>query len=304
MLGMNLAYMDILVSGVLATIMFGVGLSINMNDLKEISRSPKAFFYGLFAQMVLLPVAAVAITYFTNLSPALKVGFIILAACPGGTTSGFVSVLYRGNVALSVTLTTINSILTLITIPFLVNLALTVYMGKHSQFELPYFQTFLQIFFVTLLPAGTGVFIRYKYDSIANRIQKPVRNAMIVLFAGVYTLIAVADESKGGSGLTFSEVPEIFLYGILLNVTGFIAGLLVGLIGKTGLRSSFTIGIEVALQNTTLALLVAGTLIQSNEMVKPALVYAMFSFWTAMLFGIIIKKSNRLKLFGEFMPGQ
>jgi len=292
--------MDFLVSGVLATIMFGVGLSINMSDLRNILHSPRPVWLGLFAQMILLPVIAFAIIFFTNMPPALKVGFIILAACPGGTTSGFITVLYRGNVALSVALTTINSILTLFTIPLLVNIALTIFMGRHSPFRLPFLETFLQILFVTLLPAAAGVFLRYKFNLLADKIQKPVKTAMIILFAGVYSLIAFADESKGGSGIRLEEAVEIFPYALLVNLLGFIAGLGTGIIGKTGLRSSFTMGIEVALQNTTLALLVAGTILQSNEMVKPALVYALFSFWTALLYGIVVKKYNKAKLFGEF----
>ena len=87
--------------------------------------------------MVLLPLIAFAIIGFTDLPPAIKVGFIILAACPGGTTSGFVTVLFRGNVALSVSLITVNSLITLVTIPLLVNLALTVFTGRHSPFDLP-----------------------------------------------------------------------------------------------------------------------------------------------------------------------
>jgi bile acid:Na+ symporter, BASS family len=300
MSGMSLNYMDFLVSGVLATIMFGVGLSINLKDLRNILHSPKPFWLGLFAQMILLPLIAFAVIYFTDMPPALKVGFIILAACPGGTTSGFITVLYRGNVALSVALTTINSILTLFTIPFLVNLALTIFLGRHSPFNLPFLETFLQIFFVTLLPAATGVYLRYRYDDLADKIQKPVKTAMIILFAGVYSIIAFADESKGGSGIRLAEAIEIFPYALVINLLGFIAGLVMGMIGKAGLRSSFTMGIEVALQNTTLALLVAGTILQSNEMVKPALVYALFSFWTALLYGVVVKKYNKAKLFGEF----
>jgi BASS family bile acid:Na+ symporter len=297
---MNLTYIDLLVSAVLATIMFGVGLSINLKDLRNILHSPRPFWLGLFAQMILLPVIAFAVIYFTDMPPALKVGFIILAACPGGTTSGFITVLYRGNVALSVALTTINSLLTLFTIPLLVNLTLTIYLGRHSPFNLPFLETFLQIFFVTLLPAATGVFLRHRYDRLADKIQKPVKTAMIILFAGVYSLIAFADESKGGSGIRLAEAIEIFPYALLINLLGFIAGLGMGVIGRTGLRSSFTMGIEVALQNTTLALLVAGTILQSNEMVKPALVYALFSFWTALIYGIVVKKYNKAKLFGEF----
>ncbi len=300
MSAMNLTYIDLLVSAVLATIMFGVGLSINFSDLREISRSPKAFILGLISQMIVLPLIVFLIVGFTDLPPVIKVGFIILSACPGGTTSGFVTVLFRGNVALSVSLITVNSILTLITIPLLVELALTVFIGRHSPFQLPLIQTFLQIFFITLLPAMTGVVIRYYRAAIADKIQKPVRTTMIILFAGVYTLIAFADESRGGSGITPADLWRLLPYAVIINFAGFAAGLAMGLFGKTGIRTSWTIGVEVALQNTTLALLVAGTIIHSNEMVKPALVYALFSFWTALLYGIVVKKYNKSKLFGEF----
>jgi BASS family bile acid:Na+ symporter len=298
--GMSLTYIDFLVSAVLATIMFGVGLSINFDDLRQIYRSPKAFMIGLFSQMILLPLIVFAIIGFTDLPPAVKVGFIILAACPGGTTSGFVTVLFRGNVALSVSLITINSILTLATIPLLVNLALTIFTDEHSTFDLPLVQTLLQIFFITLLPAISGVLLRYYHEGIADKIQRPVRTVMIILFAGVYTLIAFADESKGGSGISSADLWSILPYAVIVNVAGFIAGMAMGIFGSTGIRTSWTIGVEVALQNTTLALLVAGTLIQSNDMVKPALVYALFSFWTALLYGIVVKKYNKSKLFGEF----
>ena len=300
MSAMNLTYIDYLVSTVLATIMFGVGLSINFNDLRQIYRSPKAFILGLISQMILLPLIVFAIIGFTDLPPVIKVGFIILAACPGGTTSGFVTVLFRGNVALSVSLITVNSLITLVTIPLLVNLALTVFTGRHSPFDLPLVQTFLQIFFITLLPAFTGVLIRYYREKIADRIQSPVRTVMIILFAGVYTLIAFADETKGGSGITFPDLWSILPYAVIVNFAGFAAGMAMGIFGKSGIRTSWTIGVEVALQNTTLALMVAGTLIQNNEMVKPALVYALFSFWTALLYGIVVKWYNKSKLFGEF----
>lgn len=297
---MNLTYIDLLVSAVLATIMFGVGLSINFNDLRQIYRSPKAFILGLASQMILLPLIVFLIIGFTDLPPTIKVGFIILAACPGGTTSGFVTVLFRGNVALSVSLIAVNSLLTLATIPLLVNLALTFFTGKHSPFDLPLMASFLQIFFITLLPAISGVMLRYFRGKIADKIQKPVRTVMIILFAGVYTIIAFAKESSGGSGITMDDLWQILPYAVLINFAGFAAGMAMGMFGKTGLRTSWTIGVEVALQNTTLALLVAGTLIQSNEMVKPALVYALFSFWTALIYGAGVKKYNKAKLFGEF----
>jgi bile acid:Na+ symporter, BASS family len=293
-------YLDVLVVVVLAVIMFGVGLSISITDLKDVIRSPRPFVFGLFAQMILLPVMAFGITFFTNLSPALKVGFIILASSPGGTTSGFITVLFRGNVALSVALTTINSLLTLFTIPVLVNIALTIYLGAHSVYELPFIASCLHIFTITLVPALAGVIIRLKWNDFADTIQKPVRITMIILFAFVYTAIFLADESKGGSGISMQETLQILPFALAINVSAFLAGIFMGYLGNTGVKSSFTIGIEVAVHNTTLALLVAGTLIHSKDMAKPALVYAMFSFWTAILFGMVVKHFSGLKIFEEF----
>jgi bile acid:Na+ symporter, BASS family len=134
---MNLTYIDFLVSAVLATIMFGVGLSINFNRPSADLPFAEGFHPGSCISDDILPLIVFLIIGITDLPPTLKVGFIILAACPGGTTSGFVTVLFRGNVALSVSLIAVNSLLTLATIPLLVNLALTVFTGKHSPLNCP-----------------------------------------------------------------------------------------------------------------------------------------------------------------------
>ena len=118
------SYIDYLISLVLAAIMFGLGLSLTFSNFKQIMLRPKAFFVGLGAQMIFLPLVAFLILLFSGLPDVFKVGIMILAVCPGGTTSGFVTYLFKGNVALSISLTVVNSILTLFTIPFVVNLAL------------------------------------------------------------------------------------------------------------------------------------------------------------------------------------
>ncbi len=105
--------------------------------------------------------------------------------------------------------------------------------------------------------------------------------------------------NPGGSGITPADLWRLLPYAVIINFAVLPRGWLWASL-ETGIRTSWTIGVEVALQNTTLALLVAGTIIHSNEMVKPALVYALFSFWTALLYGIVVKKYNKSKLFGEF----
>lgn len=293
-------YTDILITIVLAFIMFGVGLSITIRDLSNLLRAPRFLFGGLFAQMILLPLIAMAAVYFSPLTPALKVGFIILASCPGGTTSGFVTYIFKGNVTLSVSLTSVNSLLTIFTIPLFVNAALWIFMGTTSEITLPVVDSVVSIFLVTILPAAAGVLFRHQFPSTAEKIRKPIKLAMIILFGIVFLIFFLADEKQGGSGITIQEALQITPYALLINITAFIGGILVGYLIGRSTSTSFTIGIEVALQNTTLAFLVASTLLDSHEMAKPALIYAMFSFWTALVYGIVVKYFNKAPLFGEF----
>lgn len=282
------SYIDYLISLVLAAIMFGLGLSLTFSNFKQIMLRPKAFFVGLGAQMIFLPSVAFLILLFSGLPDVFKVGIMILAVCPGGTTSGFVTYLFKGNVALSISLTVINSILTLFTIPFVVNLALWYFMHTEVELHLPIGQTILQMFLITLLPAFLGVLVRTFKSSVAEKLQKPVKYVMIVMLALVYLIKFFAGDEHGGSGITVSEMWQIFPYALIFNIACFVFSIFIGKISKLSIRDAFTIAIEVALHNTTLALLIAGTLLQNQEMAKPALLYSLFSFWSALIFGFVI----------------
>ncbi|HCE58652.1 MAG TPA: bile acid:sodium symporter [Prolixibacteraceae bacterium] len=292
------SYIDILISVVLAAIMFGLGLSLTFANFKNVLLHPKAFFVGLGAQMLFLPSVAFIIMLFSNLPNEFKVGIMILAVCPGGTTSGFVTYLFKGNVALSIALTVINSILTLFTIPLVVNLALRYFMGREAELHLPILESITQMFLITLLPAFIGVMVRTFKPAAAEVMQKPVKYIMIVLLALVYLIKFFAGDEHGGSGITFPEMWSIFPYVLIFNVVCFVFSIFIGKVAKLSIRDAFTIAIEVALHNTTLALLIAGTLLQNQEMAKPALLYSLFSFWTALIFGLIMLKFYK-KQFNE-----
>lgn len=281
------SFIDILISIVLASIMFGIGLSLTVANFKNIALHPRAFFIGLSSQMVALPIIAYILLLFSNLPDTFKVGIMILAACPGGTTSGFVTYLFKGNVALSISLTAINSLLTIFTIPIVVNIALQHYMEQEAVFHLPLLSSITQIFLVTLLPAALGVFVRSVKPVIAMMLQKHIKYILILLLGIVYSIKFFASKQFGGTGITGAEAWTIIPYAFIFNVACFIFSIGFGKLSRLTMRDAFTIAIEVSLHNTTLALLIAGTLLQNQEMVKPALVYSMFSFWSAVLFGLI-----------------
>ena len=283
------SFIDILISIVLASIMFGLGLSLTADNFKNIVLFPRAFFIGLGSQMIALPVIAYIILLFSDLPGVFKVGIMILAACPGGTTSGFVTYLLKGNVALSISLTAINSLLTIFTIPFIVNIALRLYMNQDAELNLPIVGSITQIFLVTLFPAALGVFVRSLKPIIARVLQKRLKYILMLLLAVVYSIKFLAGEQHGGTGILTAEIRIIIPYALIFNVACFVFSIVFGKITRLTMRDAFTIAIEVSLHNTTLALLIAGTILRNQDMVKPALIYSMFSFWSAVLFGIITK---------------
>jgi BASS family bile acid:Na+ symporter len=291
---------DILLSLTLAFIMLGVGLSLTTASFKNLFLFPRPLVIGLTSQIIVLPVIAFLISYFSNMPLPYKVGLIILAACPGGTTSGLLTYYFKGNVALSITFTSINSIITLFTIPFIVNLSLLHFYGKSTIIQLSYLETIIQIFVITIIPASIGVFIRTHKPEFAIKAQRPVKVLLTIALAIVFIILFFAGNAKGGTGITFDEVLSILPYALLLNALCMAWGFLLGLLTKLGISNSYTIGIEASVHNTTLAFLVAGTLLHNPEMEKPALIYAMFSFWTAILYSGIIKKMNGVRIFSEF----
>lgn len=289
------AIVDIAVSTVLGLVMFGVGLSLTLSDFLNIIRHPRAFFSALSAQMIGLPIIAFIISLLAPLPAELKVGFIILAASPGGATSGFLTYLWRGNVALSLSLTAVNSFLTLFSIPIIVNISLRVFMGRETELHLPFWETVSQIFFITIIPAFIGLFVRRNFPVFANKISKPSKYVMLVLLAIVFAIKMFAGERYGGSGLEWRDFVIITPFALLQNAGCLFFGYFFMQYMRNPHNSRITAAMESGVQNTTLAFLIANNLLGNQDMVKPALVYSLYSFWTACLFAYNANKLNGVR---------
>lgn len=288
-------YVDILINTVLAIIMLGVGLSLEFKDFKQVIIAPKAIISGLAIQIFIIPLIAFGIAFLSGLTPEQQVGIVLVSTCASGASSNLVTHLVRGNVALAITMTSFNSILTLITLPFIVSVAIFVFLAKDAQISLPFGETILQIFLVTIIPAFVGILIRKIKTSFAVGMEKPLKIILPVLLCIVFVIKIFAGEKQGGSGITFSEVLYIFPSVLALNILAMTVGYYISKWLKLEYRDQFTIAIEVGLHNTALALLVAGTILNSAEMEMPALVYAMFTFFSAFLFVYVVKGSKIFK---------
>lgn len=283
-----------LLNVVLALIMGGLGLSLTREDFKNLYARPRALNVGLAAQLLLLPLIAYALVQGSSLSPELKVGIMILSVCPGGITSNLISYFLKGNVALAISLTVANAVLTLISIPVLVNLFLVHFMQDGREFQLPFWEVMYEITVVTVLPATLGFLLRDRIPSLATRMEKPMNRASTVLLALVFVLKIFSKEDSGGAGLTWSDIEALLPYMMLLNFLSMFGGFFAGSVFGLPFRDKITISVEVGLHNTALALLIAGNILHSHQMEKPALVYAMSSFFITFAAAWLLGRINRV----------
>jgi BASS family bile acid:Na+ symporter len=275
----------------LALLMFGMGLSLSIEDFKKVFIYPKGLIAGLVSQIIILPSLAFLIADLANLPPELKVGIMIIAACPGGATSNLITYLLRGNVALSISMTTLNSFLTLVTTPLLIFFALLLFLGEGEQVQLPIIPTIFKIFYITLLPTSLGILIRYHRKGFAQRLEKPLRYILPILYGIIYLVAIFGSREEGPSGLISSYV-SVAPWVIGLNLFGMSFGFFIGKVLRQSVRNQITLAIEVGIQNSALAITIASSAIFLDNfyMSIPAIVYGFFTFASAVVFGLIIKK--------------
>lgn len=289
MLNLLFQNIDFLIDVVLAFITMSLGLNLSKKDFTNILSFPGSLGIGLVAQMVLHPISAVLLMMFADFSPAIKVGFIIITLCPGGVTSNLVSYLLKGNVALSISLTVVNGLLCMFTLPILVQVSLNYFIQQTTPIELPLLKTIAHIALVTIVPAILGVIINSKYPRIADKIKPLLKYLLPVLLMLIFGAKFFAPHDKGGIHLSTDELWTLGFWVILLNFAGMILGYLLGSFYTISLQNKVTIMVEVGLQNTALALLVAGNILKNAEMQKPAMVYAMLTFFSTLVFAWLIK---------------
>tara|TARA_B100001250_G_scaffold87919_1_gene72731 strand:- start:2744 stop:3346 length:603 start_codon:yes stop_codon:yes gene_type:complete len=179
----------------LAIIMFGMGLTLVLDDFGRLFTYPKTVLVGLWNQLVFLPLIGFLIIILFDLSSSMAIGVMILSVCPGGPTSNLITQVARGNIGLSVTLTALASLITVFTIPIILSKAITYFTGDTGVIiELPVLQTMLQILVITVIPVSIGMVIRKRNEGFAVRMEKPMRTASTVLFVIIFLLVMIANK--------------------------------------------------------------------------------------------------------------
>lgn len=269
----------------LFAIMVGLGLSLTTRDLVRVIVTPKAALIGLAAQMLLLPVLAFSLALIFSPPPVIAVGLILLAACPGGITSNAYVFASRGDVALSVSMTTVSSLLVVLTLPLLTYLALKTFSESGVMVQLPLLEVMSKLAMLTVLPIALGMTTRALWPEVAGRMVEPVRKVAI----SVLILVIL-----GNTIVSFDTVVSNFLsaglVALLLNVISMSAGYGIARLARLTPQQTIAITYEVGVQNISLVLTLAMAILAMPDYSVTALVYGLFMKITALSFLAVSKR--------------
>ncbi len=277
---------DLLLPLSIGIIMFGLGLSLTMEDFKRVARYPFAVGFGLFLQVVLLPFAAALIAILLKLPPDLALGLMLVAAAPGGATANIYSHLAKGDVALNITLTAVNSVLALVTLPIVINLSLEYFYGA-GQYVPPPHRKIVEVAAIILIPVLIGMFVRARSEAFAKRMEKPIKLFSIIVLA-ILILAAIYIER----GKLLDSIVAVGLACLLFNVISMLTGYLAPLALKLPERQAIAITMEIGIHNTALAIYVALNVLNNPAASLVPGIYTLAMYLTATLFAIYVSKRN------------
>ncbi len=286
---MLIIQVDILITLILPSavfiIMFGMGLSLRMADFMYILKQPKAVLVGISVQVIALPLIAFLIAIVFKLPPELAVGLMIISLAPSGTTSNMFTNLAKGDVALSISLTAISSLITPFTIPLFTMLSMRYFLGSQSVVEISLAEIIIQLFAIIILPVIIGMFILSKWQKAADKTEPLIRLfSVIFLF---FIVVAIILKNKAEMLGFFMQTGAATL---TLNIFALALGYGVAKFFRLSQKQMISIGYEVGIQNGALALIIAGTVIGNSTMMIPAVTYSLLMFISGFAFYWIVKK--------------
>jgi BASS family bile acid:Na+ symporter len=271
----------------LGIIMFGLGLSLTPRDFTRVAKHPRAVFIALVCQLLVLPLVCFGLVLAFQLPPVLAVGMMLLAASPGGTTANLYSHLFRGDVALNISLTAINSVIAVVTLPLIANLAIAYFLPGDESLGLQLSKT-VEVFVIVLAPVALGMLVRRWRTGFADAMDKPVRIASIVIL-----VVVIAGAIISNKEILLANIGQLALITTLFCLLSLSIGFFVPRAFRVERRQSVASAFEIGIHNATLAIVIAQTVLGSVELSLPAAVYGVLMFFIALAFGFGLRAADR-----------
>ena len=269
----------------LAFIMFSLGLGLTPPDFRHIIRQPRALLVGILCHFILLPLICFGMIKLAGLTGAFAVGFMILAACPTGSTSNLLTYIARGDVALALSFTAVASVLTIFTLPVIVSFSLQHFAGTSQVVPVPVGLMMAQIFVIMGLPVALGMFMRLRWTAMALRLEPRATRVA----TGLFLLIVVAAAVRNWA-LLRENFATLAPFASGLNVTMLLCGFLAAWIARLSRRQAVTLGIETAVQNAALALVIASTILKQDAMAIPGALYGVLMYVGGLAFAFGMRR--------------
>ena len=277
---------DIFLPLALAFIMFSLGLGLSGADFLRVIKQPKDFFVGAFSQIIILPIVALILLIVWPIEPALAVGVMIIAAAPGGATSNILTSFAKGDVALSISLTAIISLLCVFTIPLIVFFSLNFFMETNTIKDFSLINVARNMFLIVTVPVILGMLFRRFITYIALPFEPIAKKISILLF--ILVLIGAVISERSNIISYFSQAGAITLtLNVLMMVIAFYIAKFLG----SGEEQKRCITIECGLQNGTLAIVAATTIFGGGAYIIPAATYSLIMFITSLIFVYLVRKN-------------
>lgn len=283
------AALPALLLGALALVMFGLGLSLSLGDFVRLRQHPKAVLLALAIQMGLLPAVAWGLIVGLGVAPVYAVGLMLLAASPGGVSANLFSHLFGGNVAMNISLTAINTVLSIVSLPLLTNWAIATFVQSGQIVPLQFGKVF-EVVGVILVPVAIGMVVRGKQPGFAARMEKPMK-AFSALVLAAFAIIAIAKEWTALTESFASLGPVVLAFNLLSLLAGYYLSRWAGLDKAMATAVSFEIGIH----NSTLAIFVALSVLGNFQLALPAAIYSVSMYLTATLFGLGVLRRRQIQ---------
>ena len=271
----------------LAIIMLGLGASLTLSDFSRVIKNPKDFFIGFVCQLFVLPLVAYLLIIILKVPTEMALGVMLIAAAPGGITSNVLTRFVDGDVALSVTLTAFMSLVSIISVPIIVALAIDLFEISYVAKEISMIGISLKMFFVVTVPVIIGMIIRHLTGDLMIRNLKIIQRSSIALFFVVFAAIYIEEWNNIVSFLTRAGT-----IALILNVVMMIVGFYVAKFFASGVAQQRAISLECGLQNGTLAVFVGTQLFDNIVYMVPTAAYALIMLATASIFVCILRKCN------------
>ena len=277
---------EIVLPVVLFIIMVGIGISTKISDFKSLFKFPKAAILGVVSQLILLPIIALLIGFLFDYNSEITLGLLVLSLCPSGTGSNIITKMVRGNLALSVSLTTISNIKCLFTFPLILNWYLKEVGGAYSEIQLNYIEIIIQIFSLTIIPTALGLFVAEKAPETVVKSKKTLKWLLPGLLFAVFTAIMFFDEPKNEN----IDITEMIIPALLINVISMIISLVFVKLFKVESKQAIAVSIESGLKNSAIGLMIATTFIQVDSVELLILAYSFISFYFTLVVSFFLKR--------------